>query len=310
MRSTTSSPGRRAPSSTTWRRSRAISSSSASPARWGRRWRAWPSARRRRAASSASPASATARCATGSASTASRRSPATCSIAPRSPRCPTRRTSIFAAGHKFGASGAPALTWAMNTHVPALVAERYRAARIVAFSTGNVYGLVPVGGAGASEATRADAGRRVRAVVPRPRAHVRVLLGEARHAGPHRPPQLRDRHALRRRLRCRREGLARRAGRRDDGPRQRHLAGRRQRAGAALPRAVARRRRRRSTSPAPRRSRSAGSRTARRAPGHRRRRSSARRRRRRCSPTRPRRRRCSALRSFRSVACSTGSPTG
>jgi len=60
---------------------------------------------------------------------------------------------IFAAGHKFGASGAPALTWAMNTHVPALVAERYRAARIVAFSTGNVYGLVPAGHAGASEST-------------------------------------------------------------------------------------------------------------------------------------------------------------
>ena len=60
---------------------------------------------------------------------------------------------IFAAGHKFGASGAPALTWAMNTHVPALVAERYRSARIVAFSTGNVYGLVPVGTAGAGEAT-------------------------------------------------------------------------------------------------------------------------------------------------------------
>ncbi|MEO5843224.1 MAG: NAD(P)-dependent oxidoreductase [Caldimonas sp.] len=60
---------------------------------------------------------------------------------------------IFAAGHKFGASGAPALTWAMNAHVPALVAERYRSARIVAFSTGNVYGLVPVGGAGANEST-------------------------------------------------------------------------------------------------------------------------------------------------------------
>jgi nucleoside-diphosphate-sugar epimerase len=60
---------------------------------------------------------------------------------------------IFAAGHKFGASGAPALTWAMNTHVPALVAERYRASRIVAFSTGNVYGLAPVGVAGASETT-------------------------------------------------------------------------------------------------------------------------------------------------------------
>ena len=58
---------------------------------------------------------------------------------------------VFAAGHKFGASGAPALTWAMNAHVPALVAERYRSARVVAFSTGNVYGLAPVGVAGASE---------------------------------------------------------------------------------------------------------------------------------------------------------------
>ena len=60
---------------------------------------------------------------------------------------------IFAAGHKFGASGAPALTWAMNAHVPALVAERFKSARIVAFSTGNVYGLTPVGSGGAGEAT-------------------------------------------------------------------------------------------------------------------------------------------------------------
>jgi len=60
---------------------------------------------------------------------------------------------VFAAGHKFGASGAPALTWAMNAHVPALVAERFRGSRIVAFSTGNVYGFAPAGHAGASEAT-------------------------------------------------------------------------------------------------------------------------------------------------------------
>jgi nucleoside-diphosphate-sugar epimerase len=60
---------------------------------------------------------------------------------------------VFAAGHKFGASGAPALTWAMNAHVPALVAERFRAARIVAFSTGNVYGFAPAGHGGASETT-------------------------------------------------------------------------------------------------------------------------------------------------------------
>jgi len=60
---------------------------------------------------------------------------------------------VFAAGHKFGASGAPALTWAMNAHVPALVAERFRASRIVAFSTGNVYGFAAAGHAGASEST-------------------------------------------------------------------------------------------------------------------------------------------------------------
>ena len=48
---------------------------------------------------------------------------------------------IFAAGHKFGASGNTPLTWAMNTWVPSVVAERYRASRIVAFSTGNVYPL-------------------------------------------------------------------------------------------------------------------------------------------------------------------------
>ena len=60
---------------------------------------------------------------------------------------------VFAAGHKFGASGNPGLTWAMNTHVPALIAERFKDSRIVAFSTGNVYGLTRIGRAGASEAT-------------------------------------------------------------------------------------------------------------------------------------------------------------
>ncbi len=64
---------------------------------------------------------------------------------------PDASNVVFAAGHKFGATGNPGLTWAMNVHVPALVAERYRRSRIVAFSTGNVYGLTPVGGGGASE---------------------------------------------------------------------------------------------------------------------------------------------------------------
>lgn len=60
---------------------------------------------------------------------------------------------VFAAGHKFGAKDNQALTWAMNTHVPALVADTFREARIVAFSTGNVYPLTPVGRQGASERT-------------------------------------------------------------------------------------------------------------------------------------------------------------
>jgi nucleoside-diphosphate-sugar epimerase len=62
---------------------------------------------------------------------------------------------IFMAAMKFGTTGAAHLTWAMNTHLPGLVAERYRSSRIVAFSTGNVYPLVPVTSGGATEFTPA-----------------------------------------------------------------------------------------------------------------------------------------------------------
>jgi hypothetical protein len=48
---------------------------------------------------------------------------------------------VFMAARKFGTSGEEHLTWAMNTYLPGLVAERYRNSRIVAFSTGNVYPL-------------------------------------------------------------------------------------------------------------------------------------------------------------------------
>ena len=51
---------------------------------------------------------------------------------------------VFMAGRKFGSEGAEHLTWAMNATVPALIAERYRNARIVAFSTGCVYPFWPV----------------------------------------------------------------------------------------------------------------------------------------------------------------------
>ena len=60
---------------------------------------------------------------------------------------------IFMAARKFGTTGSEDLTWAMNTYLPGLVAERYRASRIVAFSTGNVYPLRDAGQGGAVEST-------------------------------------------------------------------------------------------------------------------------------------------------------------
>jgi NAD dependent epimerase/dehydratase family len=60
---------------------------------------------------------------------------------------------IFMAARKFGTSGSEDLTWAMNTFLPGLVAERYHASRIVAFSTGNVYPLRHAMEGGAVEST-------------------------------------------------------------------------------------------------------------------------------------------------------------
>jgi nucleoside-diphosphate-sugar epimerase len=60
---------------------------------------------------------------------------------------------VYLAGFKFGASDAPHRTWAMNAYLPAIVAERYAAARIVALSTGNVYPQVQPSSGGATEAT-------------------------------------------------------------------------------------------------------------------------------------------------------------
>jgi len=55
---------------------------------------------------------------------------------------------IFMAGNKFGTVGNEPFAWAMNAHVPALVAEAFRQSRIVAFSTLCVYpfGDVATGG--------------------------------------------------------------------------------------------------------------------------------------------------------------------
>jgi hypothetical protein len=65
---------------------------------------------------------------------------------------PKVQNIVFMAGRKFGAEGDLSLTWAMNAHVPALVAQAFKGSRIVAFSTGCVYPFVPVDGKGADEA--------------------------------------------------------------------------------------------------------------------------------------------------------------
>lgn len=66
-------------------------------------------------------------------------------------RLPRAANVILMAGRKFGAQGDQPLTWAMNVHVPALVAEAFCASRIVTFSTGCVYAFTPVSGQGSTE---------------------------------------------------------------------------------------------------------------------------------------------------------------
>jgi nucleoside-diphosphate-sugar epimerase len=78
---------------------------------------------------------------------------------------------IFMAGMKFGATGNEPLTWAMNVHVPAIVAEVYKSSRIVAFSTGCVYPFVPVESGGATEETPA---------VPPPGDYANSCIGRER----------------------------------------------------------------------------------------------------------------------------------
>ncbi len=60
---------------------------------------------------------------------------------------------FYLAGMKFGATGNQPLTWALNSFLPGLIARHYKDARIVVFSTGNVYPLVNINSGGAEEQT-------------------------------------------------------------------------------------------------------------------------------------------------------------
>jgi len=63
---------------------------------------------------------------------------------------------VYLVGFKFGASQAPATTWAINCYVPALVCRRFTSSRIVAMSSGNVYGMVSADSSGSREADAPD----------------------------------------------------------------------------------------------------------------------------------------------------------
>lgn len=64
---------------------------------------------------------------------------------------PKVKNVVFMAGRKFGSESSEALTWAMNGHVPALVADHFPGSRIVAFSTICVYPFATVAHGGSRE---------------------------------------------------------------------------------------------------------------------------------------------------------------
>jgi nucleoside-diphosphate-sugar epimerase len=69
---------------------------------------------------------------------------------------PKVKNIFFLAGMKFGSEENLSLTWAMNSYLPALVAEYFKDSRIVAYSTGCVYPLVPVESGGSKESDKPE----------------------------------------------------------------------------------------------------------------------------------------------------------
>ncbi|UTE77434.1 NAD(P)-dependent oxidoreductase [Rossellomorea sp. KS-H15a] len=64
---------------------------------------------------------------------------------------PNVKNVIYMAGNKFGTKGNEHYTWSMNAYLPGRVAEKFKNSRIVVFSTGNVYPLVPITQGGCDE---------------------------------------------------------------------------------------------------------------------------------------------------------------
>ncbi len=69
---------------------------------------------------------------------------------------PDAANVIYMLGQKFGSTGAEWNTWAINVLLAGLAANRYRKARVVAFSSGNIYPFEPVNSGGSTESTPPD----------------------------------------------------------------------------------------------------------------------------------------------------------
>ena len=61
---------------------------------------------------------------------------------------------IYMAGKKFGTDGNEWQTWAMNSTLPAFVADKFKKSNIVVFSSGNIYPIVPLSDGGCKESDR------------------------------------------------------------------------------------------------------------------------------------------------------------
>ncbi len=66
-------------------------------------------------------------------------------------KLPDAEDIVYLAGQKFGTADGPAVTWALNTFVPGVVAKRWKKSRIAVYSSGNVYPFTPVDSGGPTE---------------------------------------------------------------------------------------------------------------------------------------------------------------
>ncbi len=69
---------------------------------------------------------------------------------------PSVKNVVYLVGLKFGSEDNLPLLWAINSYLPALIGERFKNSRIIAYSTGCVYPLVLVESGGSLETDRAN----------------------------------------------------------------------------------------------------------------------------------------------------------